>query len=307
LLDALTPHTAGPLWSRAEDEAWIFRGQRDATWDLTPSAFRCAPNGNPAFTQFKDAQVTERPHETLKEMIDHEEKFALDFASNASLAGFEVPGDRPELRDPELAIDEHDGCDFPPISQRWIYALAQHYSVPTRFIDWTDRPLIAAYFAAEGAARRVKEQKAGADEHLAVWALSRGFVENVASKWNPGPVTVTVPTTSNPNLHAQRGLFSLVRYKRGGDVVPAIPPSLDSLFREQRRSDEWIEAHGGVPPSRGVMLFKLRLPVRESPFLLYFLARHGVDCSAVFPGLKSVADAMRETKLLSRRRPGETP
>ncbi|MBX3197255.1 MAG: hypothetical protein KF850_34460 [Labilithrix sp.] len=121
-LDALTPHRPGPLWSRPDPEGWIFRGQCDARWGLGPSAFRVGRNGNPAFTQFKDGQQTEPPHVLLSEMIEHEERFALDFASRVSLAGFEVPGDRPELRTRELAIEKHTGCEFPPVEQRFIYA-----------------------------------------------------------------------------------------------------------------------------------------------------------------------------------------
>src|SRR5215472_13336883 len=157
-LDLLMPHRSGPLWDRSDAEGWIFRGQSNADWDLTPSALRVRNAlGKQPFTKFKAAQIEELPPASLKEQIDHEEAFVLDFAGEASIAGYEIPGDRPELRAPELAVRQHGGREFPPLAHRWIYALAQHYLVPTRLLDWTSRPLVAAYFAAQEAAAAARK------------------------------------------------------------------------------------------------------------------------------------------------------
>jgi hypothetical protein len=299
-LDILSPHRSGPLWERPDVEGWIFRGQRDASLDLAPSAFRIGDDGNPAYTKFKGAQITEPAYGTLKDQVDHEEAFVLQFASAVSLAGFEVPGDRPELRAPELAIERHDGREFPPIPQRWIYALAQHYGVATRLLDWTSRPLVAAYFAAQGAATRAHQRKVALSERLAVWAVSRPFIEQVASKWDPGPVIVTVPTTSNPNLHAQAGLFTLVRYTKESKKV-GTPPTLDALFRRKANRVAARKTPHLIPQP---MLFQFTLPVAEAPVLLHYLHLHGIDAAYIYPGLKSVFEAMKESKLRSKVTPG---
>lgn len=146
-------HRSGPLWDRVDAEGWIFRGQRDAEWDLTPSALRVgtAPGKQP-FTTFKAAQIEEPPYGSLKEQIDHEETFVLQFAGEAvkhRLRATKFRGIARSFEPAELAVGQHSGREFPTLAQRWIYALAQHYLVPTRLLDWTTRPLVAAYFAAQ--------------------------------------------------------------------------------------------------------------------------------------------------------------
>lgn len=61
----------------------------------------------------------------------------------------------------------HDGYD--------IYALAQHYGLPTRLLDWTTSPLIALYFALE------KEEK---NEKRVVWAINPIKLNSLATTWN---------------------------------------------------------------------------------------------------------------------------
>lgn len=65
------------------------------------------------------------------------------------------------LRDAPTANDEID--EYASIA----FALARHHRVPTRLLDWTYRPLVAAYFAADYESESATES----DGRILVWAV----------------------------------------------------------------------------------------------------------------------------------------
>jgi hypothetical protein len=295
-LDFLLPHRGNQLlWGRADDASWMFRGVRDATWALEPAAFRLDQDGNHAFVRFTKGRRTRGHFETAPEQIAAEQAFVVMFGNKVVESGFELPGDRPELRqaEPTPGLESFgDGRDFPPPHLRWLFALGQHYGVPTRLLDWTYSSLLGAYFAVREAAERETKGRSAPGERFAVWALSEAFVRRFGRQWNPGPDIVTVPTVSNPNLHAQKGLFTLVRYLRTTTVEPKPrPPPIDRLFVDHEQPA--IAAGSGL--AIGVpFLFKFTAPVSAAPALLFYLHRMGVHHATVFPGLHSLKDWMLE-------------
>lgn len=91
----------------------------------------------------------------------------------------------------------------PDTDLEWL-ALAQHYGLPTRLLDWTDGLLIAAWFAVE---------KAGAKSvDSAIWVTKQ--VPVLESDFNGDPLALAEPYTvrpphMNPRIAAQGSVFLL--------------------------------------------------------------------------------------------------
>ena len=292
LLREMSPAT-GHLWASNRDSMfsqreWIFRGLSDADFPLRPSAFR-----KEAFTPFIPGQV-ERSVDTAKEQRDLEDAFLVQFCTAADRAELHIPSDGPDVRDLRRAIADYDPHEFPPINKLHMFALAQHYGLPTRLLDWSRHPLVAAYFAVRDVAmartKRPGVWSVSGEAPCAVWALDLGFLrammrearENKAV--DPAVYVVTAPYATNPNLAAQGGLFTLVQ-PRSGD--PHRIPDLDAAVLAM--AEHAPAAWDGEP-----VLVKFVLPANQVRVALRMLHAEGISAASVRPGLAGVVDTMRE-------------
>ena len=116
---------------------WAFRGQADATWPLQSTLAR----------RFANAGITNR-----KAWYEQESRILRIFKRKAHLFLDHIPG---------------EGDSF-----RWL-GIMQHHGAPTRLLDFTWSPYVAAFFALEGAS---------AD--AAIWAVSPPALNE--------PITLTI-------------------------------------------------------------------------------------------------------------------
>lgn len=108
--------------------------------------------------------------------------------------------------------DQHSN-EWPQADVLETLAIAQHHGVPTRLLDITHNPLIAAFFAADDARDPAKVPGA---KRFAVWAVDLSMVRQAAASRaklgvKPRLIHVTAPRAGNSFLHNQDGLFLLDR------------------------------------------------------------------------------------------------
>jgi hypothetical protein len=292
LLREMSP-TTGHLWEGSRESGysareWIFRGLSDARYPLRPTAFR-----EEAFTAFIPGQV-ERKIGSGKEQREMEDSFLVRFCTEVDRAEIQIPSDGPEVRDVRRAIADYDPYEFPPINKLHMFALAQHCGVPTRLLDWSRFPMVAAYFAVRDVAmartKRPGVWSVSGNDPCAVWAVDLDFLRAMMSvartnkAVDPAVYVVTAPSATNPNLAAQGGLFTLVQ-PRSGDPHPI--PDLDSAATAMAKH----APHGW---DRWPILVKFVLPANQVRVALRMLHAEGVTAAMVKPGIAGVVEAMRE-------------
>jgi hypothetical protein len=165
-------------------------------------------------------------------------------------------------------------------------ALAQHHGIPTRLLDWSRTSRIAAYFAAELASRWLHDGFPGGEkvEKLCVWAC-HAYAERLCETPESALRFLTVPQEYNPNLRAQRGMFTLHRQKTADPKAPPAAQAVDELLAERIRESPGNPRDSVIP---NAILRQMTLPVEQAPALLSLLRYEGVTAGTLFPTVDGV-------------------
>lgn len=272
-------------WGRDPVE-WIFRGQRSHDWHILPTAWR------PKERYLLDDQWQSIPL-TNNGQCQSEYELARRFFRIGDVQGLPLPGDNPELRARMIESNKFDKTQpWPPRALEWLIAIAQHYGVPTRFVDWTRKPLIAAWFAAEEAARQYGEKEEERDAlpiaereqfkmpegRFIIWALHRKSEVLKQTGWE----VTGAPRAVVPNLHLQSGLFTFRRVAHNElDCDKDATPLCEAILKS-----------GGDQST----LRAVSVPWSQAGRTLTLLRDRFVQAATVYAGYEGVAKSVKEPR-----------
>lgn len=247
---------------------FIFRGQPDASYQLTPSICRRGEGS------FADGSSVKTSADTISRQVDFEVNVLWEFLKGCDRSGLIVPGyseDIMRLLSTERYLFQSAFNVWPRKEMHQIMAVAQHYGVPTRLLDWTERSFVACYFAGSMASYVVDSHP---PQKIAVWALDTKRSES----WETVKI-IRTPGGTSRNQAAQSGLFTTHLIKE---------------FAHELYQPEALEEVPEIYEDYPQALLKITLPVFEVPALLDSCKMLGVEASTLFPGHEGVARGVRD-------------
>lgn len=293
-------HASHNFW-RPNLRNWLFRGQAVAAWQLRPTALRQDA------VLSADVARSKGPRKWHRDQVRAEFQLLSEFIQACDEQGLAMPDDGPHLRLLRTAALETNLEDWqagqrawPPDHHLGQLALMQHYELPTRLLDWSRRPLVAAYFAVAGAAHRYRYGTSSEDERLCVWAIHKvalsGRLRDIVREKDLVELYAPAPAF-NPNLAAQGGVFSVHRAwpasTDGHTDTRALDEVLECNSDALRRLTAGHEADGYGPP----WLRCLTLPSKRAPRAMELLHDEMITASRVYAGFFGAAKAVREREL----------
>lgn len=147
-----------------------------------------------------------------------------------------------------------------------IKSLAQHYGVPTRLLDWTYSPFIAAYFA-------FSSHLHDDSDNVAIWALRK---EHNIWKADFG-VSINEDTYVHENIHQRKqlGCFTIMKNQEA---------SIDGFLESCEKNNQ---------NTKGALV-KIIIPASEYKNALYGLSAMNINAMSVYGGLEGCAQAAKD-------------
>ena len=212
---------------------YLFRGQADEDWDLRPSLLR----------------HISRPGKKLdpKRVVDLEGKALAAFRSQAHLH-----------LDDSIVSQSHTERDW--------WGLMQQYGAPTRLLDWTRSPYVAAYFAA--------------NEHFdrpgCIWLVCLDELVKVMSARHRPDVVVLPHEYETPTnrMVAQQSV---------------------AIYCTDVTADHAAVIDTGLPAESSPRMFhRYTFPAAQKPHILHELRQMNITAATLLPGIDGLGESIAE-------------
>jgi len=253
--------------SETPDDEVIYRGHADAGWSLVPTILR---EGSTALFEGLFGRPIQCEDQAWAEL-----QMLRRFMEGCDKTGVIVPNDSVEFR--EQNVTDSSFNDYYHTPSRWpnknlleVMAMARLHGLPTRLLDWSTHPYVAAYFAASEALHTGWRR----GQRVAIIELNRGPRTNAYC----GQIRILkVRGAISMNLVAQHGLFT---------VHPLVGHRGNPL--EIQSLEQYL------PSIPQVSIRRLILPIEQSVRLYELCTEFKFDAAQIYPGADGASRSVLE-------------
>jgi len=273
---------------------FVFRGHSREEYQLIPSVLREENRKLIDNTIDRDFLTDEESPSNLEHyQIQFEYTVLREFYKQSDIHGLKVPNAdfvRKNLagrHDYNFIFNSSDKENWIPSYLHDTAALAQHYGLPTRLLDWSYDPFVAAHFALKQAINETG--------NIAIWCLNASSISHKLNlKAADGPLKfITPPYFDNVNLAAQKGLFTHIETSK-----PFSSSFKESTTVNRQPLDLMLEDLNIEPFNKSeLLLYKLTLPNIYARKGYNLLEAHGYGEARIYPGYKGIVKQIMRQRL----------
>lgn len=296
----------GEIYKRLLNSNYIYRGESSDQYRLIPSALRDKENHEQLINlvkrfcpSYKFINDNSEHCQMIAEFISlHQFYFHCDYR------GLHVPNinDFRKKLIGKVYIETilRPYSTWLPLQYIEIAGLAQHYGVYTRLLDWSRDINVALYFAISGLTKASKMP-----ENIVLWVLDTKAFQ-VPKQDSPGIELYTPEYAGNPNLCAQKGVFTL--YRENCYFSDNCPDNFIKNDKKVKPFDEIIKEIDEINPNQAKLknkkpiLYKILIPTPQDDELYKYLSKQGYNASLIFPGYEGATKTIKDDLYWGKRK-----
>ncbi|MGT8905569.1 FRG domain-containing protein [Bacillus safensis] len=295
-------------------ESYIFRGERTEKFKkLLPTSLREDRNSIERLYGFANISL-DQDHPKEHPQYDFESFYQLaelnvlmNFYRTANYKGLNLP-DVSFFRKHSLEFIVSNNLLRNEIGDIWlpnqfleVAALAQHYGLPTRLIDWSKDLYTSLYFASSGALHSDDDSK-----YMVLYALNYVVIEEYKYTTKRIPLRLIVPEHyKNQNLNYQRGILSAWEYQTSDNTFSIFKPLINTKSLEVLLQ-EYIDRHniswGFVNTDKEEpLIYKFYIPISMSLKIYNYLIKIDYGANRLFSGFEGISQMLKDNLAYNKK------